>query len=63
MLEDTEPAMLDASIDLNRRITMHRTSHVAPSLALAAAYTVFMGSWFGALLLWSRRCAARKGHI
>jgi hypothetical protein len=42
---------------------MHRTSHVAPSLALAAAYTVLMGSWFGALLPWSRRCAARKGHI
>ena len=62
MRECIEPAMLDASVDLNRRTTMPRTPHVAPGLALAAAYTVFMGSWFGALVLWSRRCEARKGH-
>jgi len=63
MWECPEPPMLDGSVDLNRRTTMPRTPHVAPSLAFAAAYTVFMGSWFGALVLWSRRCEARKGHI
>jgi hypothetical protein len=63
MWECPEPAMLDAAVDLNRRTTMTRSPHVAPSLAFAAAYAVFTGSWFGALVLWSRRCEARKDHI
>jgi hypothetical protein len=62
MWECTGPAMLDASVDLYRSTTLPRTRHVAPSLAFAT-YTVFMGSWFGALVLWSRRCEAHKGHI
>jgi hypothetical protein len=36
MWECAEMATLDASVDLNRRITMARTPHVAPSLAFAA---------------------------
>ena len=42
---------------------MTRSPHAARDLALGGlTYTTFLGAWSGALVLWSRRCAAHKPH-
>jgi hypothetical protein len=42
---------------------MTRSHHIAREAAIGgAAYTAFLGAWFGALVLWSRRCASRRPY-
>jgi hypothetical protein len=45
-------------------LKMSPSHHAASNLALsAAAYAMLMGSWVGALVLWSRRCEVHKDHV
>ena len=43
---------------------MTRSDHTARDIAIGGAtYAAFLGTWFGALVLWSRRCEAHKHHV
>ena len=43
---------------------MSRSQHLARELALGAAFnTAAIGTSFGALIVWSRLCAARKHPV
>ena len=56
--------MLLASAQFHPEATMTRSNLPARDVALGGvAYTVFLGAWFSALVLWSRRCEAHKHHV
>jgi hypothetical protein len=43
--------------------TMTDSHHIPRDLIIAAVgYVAFLASWFGALVLWSRRCTAHKPY-